>query len=232
MRLLLGALLTFAVAAATLPFSALAAVSTAYLQAHGRFAVPAAGTLLFNTALVAAIVFFVHPGLLLPIAVAAVVGSVIRWFSQILATRAVHDVGPPAGLRQEELPALASRYLQALAATGLVVLVPYAARTIASLGEPGDIAVLTYASRIVELPLGAFLTVGSIALLPHISERFAIGDREGALRLGRGGLVASHGLRQCDQSLQSLADDIGVRRLRLVWQRFPSRVKEWLMVDG
>jgi len=180
-----------AVAAATLPFSALAAVSTAYLQAHGRFAVPAAGTLLFNTALVTAIVFFVHPGLLLPIAVAAVVGSVIRWLSQILATRAVHDVGPPAGLRHEELPRLVTRYLQALAATGLVVLVPYVARTIASLGEPGDIAVLTYASRIVELPLGAFLTVGSIALLPHISERFAIGDREGALRLGQGGLVAT-----------------------------------------
>jgi peptidoglycan biosynthesis protein MviN/MurJ (putative lipid II flippase) len=50
------------------------------------------------------------------------------------------------------------------------VLVPFVARTLASLGLPGDVATLTYALRIVEFPLGAFLTVGAVAALPHLAE--------------------------------------------------------------
>jgi len=152
------------------PLSALAAVTTGYLQSLGRFAVPAAGTLIFNTTLVIAVALLVRPGDLLWLALGAICGAALRWLSQLVAALRAPDPAGALPRHGRDLIGLARRYPQALGATSAVVLVPFVGRTIASLGATGDVATLTYALRIVEFPLGAFLTVGAVAALPHFAE--------------------------------------------------------------
>ena len=159
-----------ALTVAAFPLSALAAVTTGYLQSLGRFAVPAAGTLIFNTTLVVAVAMLVRPGELLWLALGAIAGAALRWLTQLVAALRAPDPAGSIGRRARDLAGLARRYPQALGATSAVVLVPFVARTMASLGVAGDVATLTYALRIVEFPLGAFLTVGAVAALPHLAE--------------------------------------------------------------
>jgi putative peptidoglycan lipid II flippase len=170
----------FALAALVFPLTSLAAVSTGYLQSRGRFAVPAAGTLVFNLALVVAVALLVRPAELVWVALGAVAGAALRWLSQVVAALRVPD---PAGVARLNLASLARRYPQALGATSVIVLVPFISRTLASLGAPGDVASLTYALRIVDFPLGAFLTVAAVAALPHLSELAVAGRRDEATRL-------------------------------------------------
>jgi putative peptidoglycan lipid II flippase len=160
----------FVIASAVFPLTALAAVFTAYLQAHGRFAVPAAGTLIFNLTLIVAIGLLVRPSELGWLAIGAVVGAAVRWLYQLAASIRVSDLPGQLPLRLRDLSGLVIRYPQAVGATSVAVLMPFLARSIASLGGAGDIATLTYALRIVEFPLGAFITVGSVAALPHLAE--------------------------------------------------------------
>jgi putative peptidoglycan lipid II flippase len=159
-----------ALTVAAFPLTALAAVTTGYLQSLGRFTVPAAGTLIFNATLVAAVALLVRPGQLLWLALGAIAGATLRWLAQLAAALREPDPPGPLPRRARDLAGLARRYPQALGATSAVVLVPFVARTLASLGPPGDVATLTYALRIVEFPLGAFLTVGAVAALPHLAE--------------------------------------------------------------
>jgi putative peptidoglycan lipid II flippase len=160
----------FALAAVVFPLTALASVTTGYLQANGRFGIPAAGTLIFNLTLVAAVALFVRPDALVWIAAGAIVGAALRWLSQLVAALRLADPSGPLPRRARDLAGLARRYPAALGATSAIVLVPFAARTIASFGATGDVASLSYALRIVDFPLGSFITVGSVAALPHLAE--------------------------------------------------------------
>lgn len=169
-----------------LPFAALTAVAGAYLQARGRFALPAFGTVLFNAVLVVAIVLAAAPGSIGVLAVAIVVASVVRWAPQVAqalveARGSGWGIGPVA-LRGTDPRRLARAYVTAFGGTSVIVALPFVARALASLGTPGDVALLNYAMRIVDLPVGALATVGSVAALPHLSERFASGDRAGGTR--------------------------------------------------
>jgi putative peptidoglycan lipid II flippase len=159
-----------ALAVAAFPLAALAAVTTGYLQSFGRFGVPAAGTFIFNTTLIVAIGLLVRPGELLWLALGAIAGAALRWGAQLAAAMRAPDPAGPIGRRARDLGGLALRYPQALGATSAIVLVPFVARTMASLGAAGDVAALTYALRLVEFPLGAFLTVGAVAALPHLAD--------------------------------------------------------------
>jgi putative peptidoglycan lipid II flippase len=159
-----------ALTVAAFPLTALAAVTTGYLQSLGRFAVPAAGTFIFNATLVFVIALLVRPGELLWLALGAIAGAALRWVAQLAAAMRAPDPVGPIGRRAGDLAGIARRYPQALGATSAIVLVPFVARTMASLGAPGDVAALTYALRLVEFPLGAFLTVGAVAALPHLAE--------------------------------------------------------------
>ena len=167
----------FALAAAVFPLTALAAVTTGYLQATGRFGVPAAGTLIFNATLVA-----VRPGALAAVAAGALAGASLRWLSQLVAALRIRDAPGALPRRARDLAGLARRYPEALGATSAIVLVPFAARTIASFGATGDVASLTYALRIVDFPLGSFITVGSVAALPHLAE-LVVAHRRGEAAL-------------------------------------------------
>jgi putative peptidoglycan lipid II flippase len=172
-----------ALTVAAFPLSALAAVTTGYLQSLGRFAVPAAGTLIFNVTLVVAVALFVRPGDLLWLALGAIAGAALRWLAQLAAALRAPDPAGALPRTVRDLAGLARRYPQALGATSAVVLVPFAGRTIASFGASGDVATLTYALRIVEFPLGAFLTVGAVAALPHLAELVVEHRRDEAVAL-------------------------------------------------
>lgn len=169
------------------PLTVLAGVTTSYLQANNRFAIPAMGTLIFNLILVAGLALLPRtPDALPKLALVAVAAALVRWLSQLL-------VRPR---RQSQLPEptgwlvgwpLFVRYLQAFSAGSLLLLLPVVTRALASLGEPGAIASVNYAVKLVELPLGAGLTVFAVVLFPTLSQAFAnASDERGAVLLRRG----------------------------------------------
>ena len=171
------------------PFTAAAAVSTAFLNAHGRFATAAFGTLLFNGVVIGAILGWTRPEELLPLALGVAVASAARWGTQ-LADAGTFPRPPgeePAARGWTVSRGLVARYLQALGALGFAILVPVVGRALASLHDPGSVAVFNYATRLVELPMGIAVGVLSVVLLPRFSELFVAGKEAEALELARQG---------------------------------------------
>lgn len=172
-----------------LPLTALAGVTTGFLQAQGHFAVPAMGTLIFNLTLIAALWGVMDgPNGLVLFAGAMIVGGLLRLLSQVLCL-------PKFGLMQGAAPGwwidtpLFLRYLQALSAGSLLLLLPVIARALASLEGPGGFASLNYAAKLVDLPMGVGLGVFSVVLLPKLSECFAYGRDEEGVSLARNGML-------------------------------------------
>jgi putative peptidoglycan lipid II flippase len=172
------------VASLALPLAGLSAVAIAYLQSHRRFVTAAAGTLVVNIVLIAVLAFAVRPGALAPIALGIVLAGAARWALQRAEAARVADAPGSSSLR-EDIRRFGGRYGAAVAGTSALVLLPFAMRALASLGGSGEIAIVNYALRILELPLGVFITVGSIAALPFLADLIARGDRARAATLFR-----------------------------------------------
>lgn len=156
-----------------IPFGALAGVTTARLQASHRFAVPSLGTFFYNMLLVTVIlVAGSGPGAIMCIAVGVCAASFFRWLIQILSLLA-GDSAPPAQVTESpgKRPLL-RRYLEALAAGGLLFLLPFVARAHATFVGEGGIAAFNYAWKLVELPLGAVLTILPVVIFPTLAEMF------------------------------------------------------------
>lgn len=171
------------------PMTVLAGVTTAYLQAAGRFAVPALGTFIFNSVLVVGMVALLpsRDGLL-ELGVFAVLAAALRWCSQLLNLPRYEQCGALSRFWLINRSLLV-RYLEALASGSLLVLLPVLARAFASYGDVGGIAQMNYANKLVELPLGIGLTVFSVVLFPHLARAFADGDHESAQHMLRRGLT-------------------------------------------
>ncbi len=161
-----------AIAVWAVPLAALAAIERAYLQSKHRFAVPSMATTVYNAALVAALLL---PPRLFFLALATLAGGGVSLAMQALAARR-HT--PEPDLDEERPPrlltrSLALRYGQAFLAGSLLLMLPAAARALASFQGPGQIALLNFAQKLLELPLGLALTVFSVALFPSFSGLFA-----------------------------------------------------------
>jgi putative peptidoglycan lipid II flippase len=167
-----------------LPLAGLSGVAAAYLQSHRRFATTAAGTLVVNLVLVAVLALAVRPDSLGLIAVGIVLAGAARWLLQRVDAARTVDRSGSSTLRAH-LSRFGGRYGIAALGTSTLVLVPFAMRALASLGSPGDIAIVNYALRILELPLGVFITVGSIAALPFLADLIARGEDGRAASLFR-----------------------------------------------
>ncbi|CCQ89747.1 putative Virulence factor MviN [Nitrospina gracilis 3/211] len=172
-----------------LPLTALAGVTTGFLQAQGHFAVPALGTLIFNLTLIGALWGFLDgPNGLVLFAGAMIVGGLLRLLSQVLCL-------PKYGVMQGTAPGwwidkgLLLRYGQALGAGSLLFLLPVIARALASLEGPGGFATLNYATKLIDLPMGVGLGVFSVVLLPKMSECFIQGRDEEGVSLARNGVL-------------------------------------------
>lgn len=156
-----------------LPLTALASVSTAYLQANGRFAVAGLGTLIFNLTLVLVLLFWVKSGAdLVILAWAVLAGALIRVFTQFADSYA--GGFRPARARQWRIGQdILGNYLRTVLSGSLLLALPLIARVFATYEPEGSLAAFNYASKLLELPLGTFLTIFSVVLFPKLSELFA-----------------------------------------------------------
>ena len=179
------------------PCCTLAAVTGAALQAKGRVATPAFGTLIFNACVIVGVLYTVRSGAMSQLAVAVIVGAALRLGSQLLACqRAKLFVGSLHGLFSFSRlnRKIFVRYVHTLTAIVLTILLPVISRRYASHFE-GGIAGFTFAYKLVELPLGFFSAILTMVYFPRISALFTAGQsRQGERlisRLGGWTLVAS-----------------------------------------
>lgn len=172
------------------PLTALAGVTTAYLQANNRFGVAALGTLIFNVTLVLTFIFFINDLTeVYFLGWAIIIAGFLRWISQWIAIRQSKSQSSFLSTWFFNRP-LIVRYLQALGAGGLLLLMPVLAKILASFGEPGSFATINYFIKLVELPMGLWLGIFSVVLFPVLSELFAQGKNEEGLKIARKGIQA------------------------------------------
>lgn len=159
-----------------LPLTALAGVSTAYLQAHGRFFISAMGTLVFNAVVILFIFFGLDNWGLSVLVIGIMFGAVLRWGSQLSRIRWCRGYYWRAVRWRLLGKGFGKRYLQAVVGGGLITLLPVLARAFASNNGEGSLALFSYAYKLVEFPLGVCVTVFSAAFFPVLSQAFARGD--------------------------------------------------------
>lgn len=174
-----------------IPLSVLAGVSTAFLQSYEKFLMPALGTLIFNACIVLGLVWFVAESQSLVLLVYFIIlGGLLRWGSQLWVLRKhMYFVDMFSYVHIHK--GLLIRYAQAVMALGLLTLFPVVARSFASLSGEGSLAMVNYAWRLVELPLGLVVTVLAVVLFPKLAERHAKQDTDGFSRYLQKGLLWS-----------------------------------------
>lgn len=172
-----------------MPLTALAGVTMSYLQAKDHFAVPALGTFIFNTTLIIALFLFVSDaGDLRILGGAVILGGLLRWASQLICmgSRGMQWTRPEGYRISKDL---FWRYMQALAAGSLILVLPVIARALASLAGPGGFASMNYSIKLIELPMGVCLGVLASVLFPKLSEFFAQDRFEEGKRLAADGVL-------------------------------------------
>lgn len=165
-----------------LPFSLATGASLAYLNAKERFTITSLSTLIVNLTIIAFIYLsaLLDSGFIL-ISIGLVLASLLRWLSQVFA------VGlPPIFFKYESnliSSDLLSRYFYALAAGGVIFLLPIIVRTVASIDGGGALSLVNYTIKLVELPLIILSTVFSIIFLPKLSGIYSDGNEVKFLKL-------------------------------------------------
>lgn len=166
--------------ALAVPLTALAGVSTAWLNARDKFFVAGCGTLLFNVCVIAALVWgFDSADSLSWLCLGILAGAAVRLASQWSTL--------PVGMwRPRPGPWLVDRTLvrsfaTALLAASLMLLVPVVVRALASLLGGGTIAAFNYATKLVELPVGILITTIATVAFPRLAQLHAIGHRDAVL---------------------------------------------------
>jgi len=183
-----AAQLPLGLALLAVPLTALAGVSTALLNASGRFGLGACGTALFNLLVIAALASRLP--LVWAVAAGVLAGALLRLLVQLVGASS----GPPsAGIWQGpwlvDLPLLRRFGGNFGFVTGLVLLPPIA-RAWASTADPGALSLFNYASKLVELPLGVLMGALSTVLLPHLAANPNAASIGKALRLSALAAVA------------------------------------------
>ncbi len=155
-----------------IPVTVLAGMTTAYLNAQNRFVITSLGTAILNLVIIAALIWIQFYGEgMIALGWAIVVGGVIRWMSQMLAMRetfSFRDCFNEYLLHFD----LFKRYSHVLLAGAVLVLFPVLARGVASMYEPGSIAIINYSWKLIQFPLGAGVGVIAVVLFPYISRSF------------------------------------------------------------
>jgi len=166
-----------------LPFSLATGASLAYLNAKERFTITSLSTLIVNLTIIAFVCLsaFLDSGFIL-ISIGLVFASSLRWLSQVLAVGSL-----PFLIKHERnliSRDLVSRYFYALAAGGVIFLLPIIVRTVASIDGGGALSLVNYTIKLVELPLIILSTVFSIIFLPKLSGIYSDGNEDKFLNEG------------------------------------------------
>ena len=163
--------LPIALAALAIPLSALSGVSGSYLNAEDRYLVVGLGTLLFNLAIIFALIFASDAGpALVLIAAGVFVGALLRLISQIMSmprnvwgfrTQCSNAINIPWG-----------PFFAAVMATASTLLAPVVIRAAASATGVGAVASFNYAQKLVELPTGVLLSAISTVAFTRMSRAY------------------------------------------------------------
>lgn len=164
----------------------LAALGAGALNAHDKFAVPAAAPALLNIALALAPLVFVPIAValnqppILALGIAALVGGVLQVVAQWPSLR---RIGMPSWPRFDVRNPDVQRALRLLIpltlGLGVYQLNVMMARLFGSYLEEGAISFLYYAQRLVEIPQGMFAMAVASAALPKLTRLRAEGDAAG-----------------------------------------------------
>ncbi len=159
-----------------LPLAALSGVVVALLNANGRFAIGAAGTLVFNLAVISCLLIADADDTVLAIAVGVAGGCLLRLLMQASELR--HDWAAP--VRRENLidRSLVRHFFGSFSFITILVALPPLARAISSLEEAGALSLFNYAYKLIELPMGVVIGSISTVLLPRLAADVADGTRD------------------------------------------------------
>lgn len=166
--------------AIAIPLAAATGVTSASLNSQQKFLVAGCGTLIFNLIVITALVtgqYSSHdPLLILGIGIAA--GGALRLLSQCLTLPRAWLLGPITPSAVDSI--FIRGFLTTAATASLMLLVPVVVRAFASTINPGAIAALNYATKLVELPAGVLVTSLATVSLVRLSTHYASGDRPAA----------------------------------------------------
>lgn len=162
--------------ALALPFTGVAGVAGAYLNAQQRFLVVGCGTLLFNVVVLVALLGARHLGDPLPLlGFGIVAGAMVRLAGQVvLLPRRVLTVRVHTPVIDK---GLLLAFAMATMATSLTLLAPILVRAMASTLGTGAIASFNYAQKLIELPITIFITSICTVALSQLSAMYHKGER-------------------------------------------------------
>lgn len=178
----------FRLIAWTTPLVALSGIFVAYLNSQDKFALGAAGTLIFNLCIVAALLLCTSQ-LTTAITLGVVLGAAIRLGTQALGcSRSWHRADRSYWLIDRQL---IHQFLGNFSYVTILVALPPLARATASLQEAGGLALFNFAHKLVELPIGVALASIAVVLLPKLAGEFAENGRESTCASLAAGLRAN-----------------------------------------
>ena len=157
-----------------LPLAIMSGLTTAFLHAKNQYGIPAIGTMIVNCSVIIGliIVSMADAGMyILPYFI--LLGGLLRLLSQTIK---VGHISIPSFKSFKPLlinKDLIIRYIQALVSGSTLILFPVVARSQATYLESGSIAVLNYATKLIELPMALSVTFISVVLLPKLSKSYA-----------------------------------------------------------
>lgn len=164
-----------------IPLTVLAGVYTAFLQAQDHFAVPALGTLMINLVIVLGLVgigFWSPAEPLTMLALVVLLGGVLRLLA--FAVTGWRVSGWPVFAMQPWLISrdLLKKFLQVASAGSLLLCFPVVIRAFASYSGEGAVAQVSYALKLVELPLALTVTFLGVVLFPRLSRAYESGSEQ------------------------------------------------------
>lgn len=165
----------FSMTLIAVPIAAATGVSTAFLHYKGGFLLPSLGTLIFNSVVIVGLVcgfYFKHFPSLLVVSITIVLASLIRWLSQLAGAKVLPFSF--SMFRQLLLTcSLLRRYCYAVLTGGVIFVLPVMVKALASNVGEGELSLVNYALKLVDLPLGVVLTVFSIVFFPKLALDYA-----------------------------------------------------------
>jgi putative peptidoglycan lipid II flippase len=176
-----GAGWALAAVALAMPLTGAAGISAAYLNASQRFMVAGCGTLLFNLAVLLALMWSVPPAWQVPLLAAGILGgAALRWGTQLaVLPRSVWRARADRVLLDQSLM---RAFGMASAGSVVLLLAPLVVRSLASTIGPGAIASFNYAQKLVELPSTILITAIGTVALTKLSRLHAAGHGPRATR--------------------------------------------------
>jgi putative peptidoglycan lipid II flippase len=169
----------------TFPYLLFITIVTIYsgiLNAHDRFAAPAAAPILLNVAMIAALaVAFLFPNAGYAAAWGVTAAGILEL---LLVWASARRLGVAPGVEKPRLDPPMRTFFKALGPAVIgsagVQLAIFADTIIASFLPTGAVSSLYFADRIYQLPLGVIGIAAGTVLLPEMSRRIAAGDEAGA----------------------------------------------------